>query len=519
MAGARFNAGVWLTRRHVDNGDGDRIAVRAPQTLTYAELTERAGIAAAAFRALGLRRDDRIVFVTGDDLPMVTGILGALLAGFVAVPINTMLGPAELGEIVADSGAAVLVAGEAFRAPAERAAAAAPELRHLVCDGPAPLAGPGVTSRTWDALTELGRQQPAALREAASTGEDDWALWLYTSGTTGTPKGAMHRHANIRHVCDTYASKVLGVGPGDSCFSVAKLFFAYGIGNSMFFPLAAGASVVLEPRRPTPAVAGEVLAARRPSLFFAVPTFYAALVNGDLAKDAFDSVRLCVSAGEPLPAALQQRFTDRFGVEIIDGIGSTEALHIFMSNRPGDIRPGTTGVAVPGYAIELRDLGGNPVADGEPGSLYVRGESIALGYWRRAAASRTVFAGEWLSTGDTYVRTPTGHYTCLGRSDDLLKAAGIWVSPAEVEARLLEHPAVAETAVVGRPDPDGIDKPVAAVVVRDAVTEDELIRWCRDGLAAFKRPRQVIFVDELPKTATGKMQRYRVRELVARLAP
>jgi benzoate-CoA ligase family protein len=518
MAGVRFNAGVWLTRRHVDNGDGDRIAVRAPQTLTYAELTERAEIAAAAFRALGLRRDDRIVFLTGDDLPMFTGILGAFLAGFVAVPLNTMLGPNELAEIVADSGAAVLVAGAAHREQAERVAAAAPELRHLVFDGPAPPTGPGVTGRTWEELVELGRRQPAALREPADTGEDAWALWLYTSGTTGTPKGAMHRHANIRHVCDTYGNQVLGIRPDDVCFSIAKLFFAYGIGNSMFFPLAVGASVVLEPRRPTPPLVGEVLAERQPTLFFAVPTVYAGLVNSDLPKEAFGSVRLCASAGEPLPAALLQRFTDRFGVEIIDGIGSTEALHIFMSNRPGDIRPGTTGVAVPGYDIELRDLDGKPVADGEPGSLYVRGESTALGYWRRAAASRTVFAGEWLNTGDTYRRTPTGHYTCLGRSNDLLKAGGIWVSPAEVEARLLEHPAVAETAVVGLPDADGIDKPVAAVVVRDAVTEDELIRWCRDGLPAFKRPRRVVFVDELPKTATGKMQRYRVRELVAGLA-
>jgi len=517
MTGAPFNAGAWLTRRHVERGDGDRLAVRATQALTYAELTERVETVAAAFRALGLRRDDRIVFLTNDDLPMFTGILAAFTAGFVAVPISTMLGANELGEIIADSGAAVLIAGDAYREQAERAAACAPELRHVVCDGPKPLAGANVTNRTWDDLLEIGRRQPAASREPAVTGEDSWALWLYTSGTTGKPKGAMHRHANIRHVCDTYGSQVLGIQPGDSCFSVAKLFFAYGIGNSMFFPLSVGASVVLEPRRPTPATVGEVLADRRPSLFFAVPTFFAALVNSDLPADVFDSVRLSASAGEPLPAALMQRFGDRFGVEIIDGIGSTEALHIFMSNRPGEVQPGTTGIAVPGYDLELRDFEGNVVADGEPGSLFVRGESIALGYWRRAEASRTVFAGEWLSTGDTYVRTPSGHYTCLGRSNDLLKAGGIWVSPAEVEARLLQHPAVAETAVVGLPDENGLDKPVAAVVLRGAATEDELIRWCRDGLAAFKRPRHVIFVDELPKTATGKMQRYRVRELVARL--
>ena len=515
MTGVPFNAGAWLTRRHVDAGDGERIAVRAPQALTYTQLTERVETAAAGFRALGLRRDDRIVLLANDDLPMFTGILAAFTAGYVAVPISTMLGPKELGEIIADSGAAVLIASETYREHAEQAAASAPELRHLVCDGPKPLTGTDVTSRTWDDLMALGRQQPPALREPAATTEDAWALWLYTSGTTGTPKGAMHRHANIRHVCDTYGNQVLGIRPDDSCFSIAKLFFAYGIGNSMFFPLAAGASVVLDPRRPTPAIAGEVLAARRPSLFFAVPTFYAALTNSDLPKDTFDSVRLGASAGEPLPAALLERFADRFGVEIIDGIGSTEALHIFMSNLPGDVRPGTTGVAVPGYDVELRDGRGQPVADGEPGALFVRGASIALGYWRRTDASRQVFAGEWLNTGDTYVRTPAGQYSCLGRSNDLLKAGGIWVSPAEVEACLLQHPAVAETAVVGLPDENGIDKPVAAVVARDAVTEDELLRWCRDGLVAFKRPRQVIFVDEIPKTATGKMQRYRVRELVA----
>ena len=517
----QFNAGVWLTRRHVEAGDGDRVAVRAAvdgTTLSYAELTDLAGTVAAALRALGLRRDDRVVFVTNDDVPMLVGILGAFTAGVVAVPVSTMLGGAELGDIVADSGAVVLVASETYREQAEKAAAAAPELRHVVCDGEAPLAAAeGVTSRTWPELLRLGAAQPPELREPAPTGEDSWALWLYTSGTTGTPKGAMHRHANIRHVCETYGRQVLGIEPDDSCFSIAKLFFAYGIGNSLFFPLSVGASVVLEPRRPTPEVARETLAAHRPTLFFAVPTFYAALVNSDLPDDAFASVRLGASAGEPLPAALLQRFTDRFGVEVVDGIGSTEALHIFLSNRPGDVHPGTTGVPVPGYDVELRDAEGRPVSDGTPGSLYVRGESIALGYWRRADATRTVFVGEWLSTGDTYVRGEEGWYTCLGRSNDLLKAGGIWVSPAEVEARLLQHEAVGEVAVVGLPDENGIDKPVAAVVRRAPVTEDELVRWCREGLAAFKRPRHVVFVDAIPKTATGKMQRYKVRELVARL--
>ncbi len=326
----------------------------------------------------------------------------------------------------------------------------------------------------------------------------------------------MHRHANIRHVCETYGTQVLGITPEDVTYSVAKLFFAYGIGNSMFFPLSVGASTVLEPRRPTPAVVRERLEGDRPTLFFGVPTFYAALVGSDVPTEAFASVRRCASAGEPLPAPLLRRFTDRFGVEVLDGIGSTEALHIFLSNRPGDVRPGTTGVAVPGYDLELRDGQGRPVPDGEPGALHVRGESIALGYWHRTATSRQVFCGEWLVTGDTYLRTDEGYYVCLGRNSDMLKAGGIWVSPAEVESRLLEHPRVQQAAVVGIADEHGLDKPVAVVVLGggEAVGEDELVAWCRDGLAHFKAPRSVVFVDDLPKTATGKLQRYRVRELV-----
>jgi benzoate-CoA ligase family protein len=293
------------------------------------------------------------------------------------------------------------------------------------------------------------------------------------------------------------------------------MFFAYGIGNTVFFPFSVGAATVLEPRRPTPDVVHERLAQARPTLFFGVPTFYAALTASDVPAEAFESVRLCASAGEPLPAPLQRRFTGRFGVEILDGIGSTEALHIFLSNRPDDIRPGTTGVAVPGYDLELRDTDGRVVPDGEPGALHVRGESIALGYWHRTDTSRKVFQGEWLVTGDTYVRNDEGYYVCLGRNSDMLKAGGIWVSPAEVESRLLEHDAVREAAVVGVPDEDGLDKPVAVVVVGGDVEPDELVQWCRDGLAHFKAPRQVVFVDDLPKTATGKLQRYKVRTLVS----
>ena len=510
----KFNAAEFLVHRHLDEGRGDHVAVRTlGGDLTYAALSDLVRRVGAAYRSLGLRRDNRVLIVMADDVPMLSAIVAAFGAGLVAVPVSTMLNAAELGKIVADSGARLVMCSEEFATTVASALEAAPDVEIVVQHGaPGPLAEPGApyAVHAWDDFVALGAGAgPAALATAATT-EDSWALWLYTSGTTGTPKAAMHRHANIRVVCETYGQQVLGIRPDDITFSVAKLFFAYGIGNSLFFPFSVGATTVLEARRPTPQVVLERLERDRPTLFFAVPTFYAALVASDLPADAFASVRWCASAGEPLPAPLQQRFTDRFGVEILDGIGSTEALHIFLSNRPGDVRPGTTGKPVPGYDVEVRDTSGAVVAAGQPGALFVRGESIALGYWRRTDATRQVFQGAWLSTGDTYVRDEDGYFRCLGRNSDMLKAGGIWVSPAEVESRLLEHAAVREAAVVGVADAEGLEKPVA-VVVAEGAAADELIAWCRDGLAHFKAPRQVVFVDELPKTATGKLQRFKVR--------
>ena len=511
-----FNAAAYLVDRHCRSGAGDRVAVRGSEILTYAELDRRVGDVAAALRSLGLHRDDRVMLVMSDDVPMLSCILGAFRAGVVAVPVSTMFNGAELGKILADSGARVLVYTHEYAEAVGAALTLAPDVEHMVVHGqPAPVVPASVTAHRWDDFTALGREAGDALRATADTGDDSWALWLYTSGTTGTPKAAMHRHANIRHVCETYGARVLGITPNDCTLSVAKLFFAYGIGNSVFFPLSVGASTVLEPRRPTPEVVRERLVRDRPTLFFGVPTFYAALAVSDLPDDTFASVRLAMSAGEPLPAPLQRRFTGRFGVEVLDGIGSTEALHIFLSNRPGEIHEGTTGVAVPGYDVEVRDVSGNVAAVNEPGALYVRGESIALGYWRRTDASRQVFRGEWLSTGDTYVRDEDGYFTCLGRNSDMLKAGGIWVSPAEVESRLLEHPAVRQAAVVGVPDDDGLEKPVAVVVVEPGTEEESLVAWCRGGLAHFKAPRRIVFVEDLPKTATGKLQRFKVRGLVA----
>ena len=509
---AEFNAADYLVDRHVRDGDGDRTAVvTVSRTLTYAELAEAVHHVAGGLADIGVRPEERVMLCMVDGIEMLTGILGAMAAGAVPVPVSTMVTGPELGRMLADSRARVLCVSGEFTAAAKEALELAPEVTDVVLDRANPASFPRVSTHDWSRLST------ADVRDTYGTWEDSPALWLYTSGTTGRPKGAMHRHASIRAVCETYGRQVLGIRPDDRCFSVAKLFFAYGIGNSAFFPLSAGASAVFEPGRPTPRLVADRVRAERPTLFFGVPTFYSALLAADLPPDTFSSVRQAVSAGEPLPAVLFERFRDRFGVEILDGIGSTEALHIFLSNRPGQVVPGTTGVAVPGYDLEIRDPLGAPMeATGQPGELYVRGPSTAFGYWSRYDTSKQVFQGEWLRTGDSYVRNPDGTYTCLGRFDDMLKAGGIWVSPAEVEQRLLQHPDVAEVAVVAAPDEDGIEKPVACVVAAPGRTVDPeaLIDFCREGLAAFKRPRAVVGVEELPKTATGKIRRNVIRERV-----
>jgi benzoate-CoA ligase family protein len=329
----------------------------------------------------------------------------------------------------------------------------------------------------------------------------------------------MHRHGSIRVVCETYASQVLGIRRDDRCLSAAKAFFAYGLGNSVLFPLSVGATAILEPTPSKPDVLAERARQYAATLFFAGPTFFAAMLRAAVPADALGSVRLAASAGEPLPAALYQRWTAHFGVDILDGIGMTEMLHIFLSNRPGEVRPGTTGVAVPGYDLRILDDDNVEVKPGSPGTLFVRGESTATGYWARYAASRQVFQGEWLRTGDTYVQDADGYYTCLGRTGDMLKVSGIWVSPTEVESRLLAHEAVAQAVVVAAQDNDGLDKPVAFVILLPdkQATEEELVAFCREGIESFKRPRKIEFVDAYPTTATGKIRRVELRESAAGL--
>ena len=492
-----FNASTYLLDRHLDNGDGERLALTGVRgELTYAELHDRVRRTAGGLRRAGLRPEQRLLMFMADSPEFVTLFLAALRIGAVPVPVSTMMRVGGLAALLADSRAGFLAVTAEFTDLATMAAAGAAEPVRVL--GPADL----------DALA-AGEPDDTVHRTVA----DSPAFWLYTSGTTGKPKGAMHRHGAIEVVCETYGRQVLGIRPGDRCLSAAKAFFAYGLGNSLLFPLAVGAAAILEPAPSRPDVLAERAQKYGATLFFGGPTFFAGMLRAGLSGDALAGVRLAASAGEPLPAELYHRWTGHFGVDIIDGIGMTEMLHIFLSNRPGAVRPGTTGVPVPGYDLRIRDEEGAEVPDGSPGTLFVRGDSTATGYWCRYATTRQVFQGEWLRTGDTYIRDADGFYRCLGRTDDVLKVSGMWVAPAEVENRLLAHPGVAQAVVVAAPDADQLDKPVAFVIRAEGaeVTEQELVAFCRDGMESYKRPRRVVFVGDYPTTATGKVRRVELR--------
>jgi benzoate-CoA ligase len=514
-AESTFNAADYLVDRHIRGGRGQRTAVIASnRTLSYEELGVLVHRVAGGLRRLGIRPGDRVVLCMADDVELLSGILGAMYLGAVAVPVSTMLTGQDMGVLIADSHARIVCASIEFTAQVEVAITMAPDVVHVIFDGqPTIDALPGVTVHCWDAITS-----GAPVTSASKTCDDSVAVWLYTSGTTGTPKAAMHRHGSIRCVAEGYGAKVLGIVPDDRCLSVAKLFFAYGLGNSCFFPLSVGASTVLERARPNPAVVAERIRAGQPTLFFGVPTFYASLVDSGLPRGTFKSVRQAVSAGEALSPMLFAQFRDRFGVEVLDGLGSTEALHIFLSNRPRQVRPGSLGTPVPGYEVQLRDDSGRVVdSAGQTGTLYVKGGSIASGYWRRPEAAGQVFQGDWLCVGDAFVRNADDTYSWQGRSGDLIKVGGIWLAPRDIEERLLQHPAVADAAVVAAPDQYGMQKPVACVVLRPGHVADSaaLIDWCRDGLAAFKRPRAVVLMAELPTTSSGKLRRAVLREQLA----
>ena len=512
----QFNASEWLLDRHVTEGRGDRTAVRyLGRSHSYADVLADVERTAGALRSLGVQPEQRVAMAMLDTIEFVSIFLGAMRIGAVPLPMNPLLPGRDLGTITADSRARVAVISGDRVASAADLMAASPELKVLIVtdttDG-SPLELPtadGVKVLRWAEFSANDGDGSAYPTWGESPG-----FWLCTSGSTGQPKLAMHRHSDLKVTVDTYAKQVLNVQPDDRFYSVGPMFHAYGLGNSLTFPFAVGGTTILVPQRPpTRQLVADTIATEQPTLFFCIPTFYAALNAGDLPDDAFSSVRLAASAAEPLPAETFERFRERFGVTILDGIGSTEMLHIYLSNSQSHLRGGTSGVPVPGYEIKLIDEQGDEAAPGEPGQLCVRGDSAAVGYWCRYEQSRSTFRGPWMYTGDLYDRSADGYYAYMGRVDDMLRVGGEWVSPAEVEGVLIQNEAVLEAAVVGERDAGGILRPIAFVIPIDGkdVSGEELDGFCRQHLAGYKRPKRYEIVTELPKTATGKIQRFKLR--------
>jgi benzoate-CoA ligase len=488
--------------------------------LSYGELDDGVRRLAAALRAQGIKREERVLLLMQDGNDWPVAFLGAIYAGIVPVAVNTLLTADDYAYMLEHSRAqAVLVSGALLPALNAAMVKSDHEVQKVIVSRPvAPLHPAEVEFDTF-------LRGPAPMPKPAATSPDDPAFWLYSSGSTGRPKGTVHSHANPYWTAELYGKAVLELRESDVCFSAAKLFFAYGLGNGLTFPLAVGATVILMAERPTPdatfrrwlgAVGGV-----KPTVFFGAPTGFAGMLASPAlpSRDAV-ALRLVSSAGEALPAELGERFKRQFGLDIVDGIGSTEMLHIYMSNRPGQVRYGTTGWPVPGYEIELRGDDGRPVPDGEPGDLYIHGPSSAMMYWGNREKTRETFQGGWTKSGDKYIRNVDGTYTYGGRSDDMLKVSGIYVSPFEVEATLVQHPAVLEAAVIGLPDAQGLTKTKAFVVLKagEQVSDEQLKAFVKDRLAPYKYPRVIEFIDELPKTATGKIQRFKLRELEDRAA-
>ncbi|MFT4064041.1 benzoate-CoA ligase family protein [Paraburkholderia sp.] len=480
---------------------------------TYGELEARARRCASALRALGVHPEERVLLVMLDTVSLPVAFLGALYAGIVPVVANTLLSAADYTYMLTHSHARAVIVSEPLLAQVTQALNGIDDDCQLIVSQPRATTGATLAAPRFETLVDAAL--PAA-KDCASSG-DDIAFWLYSSGSTGKPKGTVHTHANLYWTAELYAKPVLGIVESDVVFSAAKLFFAYGLGNALTFPLSVGATAILMAERPTADAIFARLVQHRPTVFYGVPTLYASmLVSPNLPARADVAIRVCASAGEALPREIGERFTAHFGAEILDGIGSTEMLHIFLSNRAGEVEYGTTGRPVPGYEVELRDEAGHPVPDGEVGDLYIKGPSAALMYWSNREKSRATFLGEWIRSGDKYRRLANGCYVYAGRSDDMLKVSGQYVSPVEVEMVLVEHPAVLEAAVVGV-DHGGLVKTRAFVVLKrefapSGMLADELKAFVKERLAPHKYPRDIVFADDLPKTATGKIQRFKLRE-------
>ncbi len=504
-----FNAAHDLIERNLRAGRAGKVAyIDDHGRCTYAELAEQVNRAASALVAQGLRPEERVMLVHLDSIDWVVAFLGAIKAGIVPLATNTLFTTKDYQALLLDSRAhAIIVSAELLPALGP-AINASPFLRRVIVSGKD--AGQHLH---WQRLVAAG----TPTFEPAPTTGDDTAFWLFSSGSTGTPKGTLHVHASMINTAELYGCAVLGLRESDIIFSAAKLFFAYGLGNALSFPLAIGATTVLMAERPTPQAVFARLSQHRPTVFFGVPTLFAGLLaSPDLPAPAEFALRVCVSAGEALPSEIGQRWKKHFGIDLLDGIGSTEMLHIFISNSAGQVRYGTSGKPVPGYRMRLVNDAGAEASLGEVADLYINGPTAAMGYWNNRDKTRATFQGEWVRSGDKYSRDADGYFTYAGRSDDMMKVSGMYVSPFEVEGILLEHAGVLEAAVVGHDDEDKLLKPKAFIVLKPGNSASpalaaDLQQLVKGRLAPYKYPRWIEFVTELPKTATGKIQRFKLR--------
>ena len=506
------NAATYFVDRHITEGRADKTAFieadGAKRTMTYGELAMRTAQFAGALTRAGIRRDERLAMIVLDQLEFPIAFWGAIKAGIVPVPLNTLLSGDVYRGIIADSRATTLMVSAPLWDVIAPIVADLTDVTKIIVVGDAPEG-----TQSFDDFIAGAPEQAAV--DAKS---DELAFWLYSSGSTGLPKGVRHLHENLKATSDTFGAQVLGIKEDDIVYSAAKLFFAYGLGNGMSFPMSVGATTILWASRPTPADTFAIFANHKPSIFCGVPTLFAAmLAHAEQANIAHDtSLRLCTSAGEALPREVGEKWQRTFGCEIVDGVGSTEMLHIFLSNAPGDIHYGTSGKAVPGYELRVVDENDEEVGVGGIGELLVNGPSSAEGYWNRREKSKATFQGYWTRTGDKYEKLKNGRLVYCGRTDDMFKVSGIWLSPFEVEQALVEHPSVLEAAVVPYRDENDLEKPRAFVVLKDGQSADcvaELKDFVKERIGKWKYPRKVDIVTDLPKTATGKIQRFKLRNV------